>query len=119
MMRDAYDRAGIPEPGAGAGRPCYIAHDTAWPERECEGLHGAAAAAFCEAEAIVALGVIRDELTTEQEQPMSEKREHDGRSKMFGRAAGYLIGGILVLALVAVVAAGAWWAVTRVWGAVL
>lgn len=50
---------------------------------------------------------------------MQTRRENDTPAKIIGRGAGYLIGGIIVLALVALVVAGAWWAVATVWGAVL
>jgi uncharacterized membrane protein YgaE (UPF0421/DUF939 family) len=50
---------------------------------------------------------------------MQTRRENDSSSKAFGRAIGYIIGGIIALALVALVAAGAWWAVSTVWEAVL
>lgn len=124
MMSGLYGEGGIPAPGSGTGRPCYIAHGDSWPERECDGLHGREAIArFYEAEAIMALDATRSEIIPTMEQPMQTRRENDATAKtpakIIGRFAGYLIGGIIALALVALVVAGAWWAVTTVWGAVL
>lgn len=50
---------------------------------------------------------------------MQTRRENDTPAKTVGRIAGYLIGGIIALALVALVAAVGWWAVSEVWGTVL
>lgn len=45
---------------------------------------------------------------------MQTRRDSSARS--IGRGFGYAIGVIIALTLTAVVAAGAWWIVTTVWG---
>lgn len=113
LDRAERDAKALPAPGSGTGRPCYINHASSFPERECDGLHGPAAAAFIDTETNMVLSAVRDRLTDQLEPAMPE---NGPTARNVGRAIGYLIAAIIVVTLVAVLAAGAWWLVSTVWG---
>lgn len=62
-MEGVYGPGALRAPGAGTGRPCFIAHDAAWPASECDGLHGSAAASFYELESLAVTGAVHRAMT--------------------------------------------------------
>ena len=71
---------GLPAPGSGAGRPCYINHESAgMPVAECDGLHGDDAVFFSQLESMMVTSSVYRRIYAPAEDPTKPTCKPAGR----------------------------------------